>query len=77
MLFLFYKGKNDPSNFRLTYLLQKSSKIIERVVRCRVINFFSDENMIYDYQSEFRANHVTNSVNLFKHMKVYKQENTD
>ena len=35
------------------FLLQKTSMTIERVVHNRVIDFVSDQNITYDYQSEF------------------------
>ena len=54
------KGKKpDPSNYRSISLLPAISKIIEKVVYEQTNAFLSDENILYNYQSGFRANHST------------------
>ena len=59
--FILKKGrKNDPSNYRPIYLLQVISKIIEKIVHDQTNPFFLDENILYNYQSGFRASHSTN-----------------
>ena len=58
---IFKKGKKtDPSNYRPISLLPVISKIIEKVVHDQTNAFLSDENILYNYQSGFRANHSTN-----------------
>ena len=52
--------KTDPSNYRLISLLPVISKIIEKVVHEQTNTFLSDENILYNYQSDFRENHSTN-----------------
>ena len=60
---IFKKGKkNDPSNYRPTSLLPIISKINEKVVRDQTNAFFSDENILYNYQYGFIAYHSTNKV---------------
>ena len=51
---IFKNGTNMILSFSdQFFLLQKTSMTIERVVHNRVIDFLSDENITYDYQSEF------------------------
>ena len=58
---IFKNGKKtDPSNYRPFSLLPVNSKIIEKVVHDQTNAFLSDENVLYNYQSGFRANHSTN-----------------
>ena len=52
--------KPDPSNYRLISLLLVISKIIEKVIYDQTNDFLSNENIFYNYQSIFRANHSTN-----------------
>ena len=55
------KGKKiDPSNYRPISLLPVISKIIEKVIHDQPNTFFSNENMLYNYQSGFRAIQSTN-----------------
>ena len=70
---IFKKGKKtDPSNYRLISLLPVISKIIEKVVHDQTNAFLSDENILYNYQSGFRANHSTNLCLSFLTDKVLK-----
>ena len=58
---IFKKGKKtDPSNYRPISLPTVISKIIEKVIHDQTNAFLSDENILYNYQSGFRANHSTN-----------------
>ena len=51
---IFKNGRNMILSFSdQFFLLQKTSMTIERVVHNRVIDFLSDQNITYDYQSEF------------------------
>ena len=57
----FKKGKKtDPSNYRSISLLLVISKIIEKVIHDQTNAFLSDENILYNYQYCFRANHSAN-----------------
>ena len=51
---IFKNGRNMILSFSdQFFLLQKTSMTIDRVVHNRVIDFLSDQNITYDYQSEF------------------------
>ena len=51
---IFKNGRNMILSFSdQFFLLQKTSMTIERVVHNPVIDFLSDQNITYDYQSEF------------------------
>ena len=49
--------KTDPKNFRPISLLPLISKIIERIIHDQSMNFLSDNNVLYKYQSGFRKFH--------------------
>ena len=49
--------KTDPKNFRPISLLPLISKIIERIIHDQTMNFLSDNNVLYKYQSGFRKFH--------------------
>ena len=71
---IFKKGnKTDPSNCRSISLLPVISKIIEKVVHYQTDAFLSDENILYNYQSGFRADHSTNLCLSFLTDKVLKE----
>ena len=46
-------------NYRPISLLPVISKITEKVVYDQTNAFLSDESILYNYQSGFRANHAT------------------
>ena len=53
--------KTDPWNCRsISSTFPVHSKIIEKVVHDQKSAFLSDENIVYNYQSGFIANHSTN-----------------
>ena len=51
--------KTDPSNFRPISLLPIVSKIIEKVIHDQTMNYLTENNVLYRYQSGFRKNHST------------------
>lgn len=56
------KGLNDyskPENFRPISLLPSISKVIERVIRARLLDFTTEHNIIIPEQFGFRAQHST------------------
>ena len=53
--------KTDPKNFRPISLLSLISKIIERIIHDQAMNFLSDNNALYKYQSGFRKFHSTDT----------------
>ena len=58
---IFKRGKKtDSSNYRSISLHPVISKIIEKVVHDQTNAFLSDENILYNYQSGFEANHSKN-----------------
>ena len=64
--------KPDPSNYRLISLLLVITKIIEKVIYDQTNDFLSNENIFYNYQSIFRANHSTNLCLSFLTDKILK-----
>ena len=64
--------KTDPKNFRPISLLPLISKIIERVIHDQTINFLSDNNVLYKYQSGFRKFHSTDTCLSYLHDKITK-----
>ena len=64
--------KTDPSNYRPISLLPVTSKIIEKVVHDQTNAFLSDENILYNYQSGFKANHLENLCLSFLTDKILK-----
>ena len=59
---LYKKGaKTDPSNFRPISLLLIVSKIIEKVIHDQTMNYFTENNALYRYQSGFHKNHSTDT----------------
>ena len=66
------KEKTDPSHYRSISLLLIISKIFEKVVHDQTNAFLSDENILYNYQSGFRANNSTNLCLSFLTDKVLK-----
>ena len=59
---LFKKGSTtDPKNYRPISLLPLISKILEKVIHDQVQQYLDRNNILYRYQSGFRAKHSTNS----------------
>ena len=59
---LYKKGtKTDPKNFRPISLLPVVSKIFEKVMHSKTIEYLTDNNILYKYQSDFHKNHLTDS----------------
>ena len=53
--------KTDPKNFRPISLLPIVSKIIEKVLHDQPMNYLTENNIFYRYQSGFRKNHSTDT----------------
>jgi hypothetical protein len=49
----------NPSNYRPISLLSCLSKIVEKVINTRLVNFLNHHNILYPYQFGFRENHST------------------
>ena len=63
---LFKKGsKTDPSKYRPMFLLPFLSKVFERVVFDQTEEFVSLNKVVFDYQSGFRTNHLTDTCLFF------------
>ena len=59
---LYKKGtKTDPKNFRPISLLPIVSKIFEKVIHEQTMEYLTDNNILYKYQSGFRKNHSTDT----------------
>ena len=46
--------KTDPKNFRLISLLLIVFKIIEKIIHDQTMEYLTDNNILYKYQSGFR-----------------------
>ena len=59
---LYKKGtKTDPKNFRPISLLPIVSKIFEKVIHDQTMEYLTDNNILYKYQSGFHKNHSTDT----------------
>ena len=59
---LYKKGtKIDPKNFRPISFLPIVSKIVEKVINDQTMNYLTENNILYRYQSGFRKNHSTDT----------------
>ena len=71
--FYIKKGlKTDLNNISPISLLPLVSKIIERIIHDQTMNFLSDNNELYKYQSSFRKFHSTDICLLNLHGKITK-----
>ena len=53
--------KTDLKNFRPISLLETVSKIIEKVIHDKTMEYLTDNNILYKYQFGFRKNHLTDT----------------
>ena len=59
---LYKKGtKTDPKNFRPMSLLPVFSKAFEKVIHDQTMEYLTDNNIIYKYQSGFHKNNSTDT----------------
>ena len=69
----FRKGsKTNPSNYRPISLLPFIFKIIEKLIHEQTSSFLSNNEILYNNQSGFRKNHLTDSCLTFLHDKILK-----
>ena len=50
-------SKQQASNYRPISLLPCLSKVQEKLIKTRLVNFFKNNNVLYEYQYGFRENH--------------------
>ena len=50
-------NKKLVSNYRPTFLLPSLSKVLKKLIKHRLVNFFNKHNVLYDYQCGFRRKH--------------------
>ena len=62
----------DTSNYRPISLLPLISKIFEKIVHDQMIDHLAQYNILYKYQSSFRAKHSTDSCLLYLNDKILK-----
>jgi len=57
-----YKCGNrmEKSNYRHNFLLSNISKVIEKSVKTRLVQFFDKHNILFENEFGFRKNHSTN-----------------
>ena len=53
--------KTDPKNFRPISLPSIVSKIFEKVIYDQTMEYITDNNILFKYQSGFRKNHSTDT----------------
>ena len=71
---LFKKGsKADPSNYRPISLLPLLSEVFQRVVLDQNEEFFSLNKILFDHQSGFRKNHLTDTCISVLNDKILKR----
>ena len=59
---MYKKGtKTDPKNFRPISLLPNVFKIFEKLIHAQTMEYLTDNNIFYKYQSGFRKNHSTDT----------------
>ena len=68
--------KNNPNNYRPISLLSCLGKLVERVVKSRLYNYFEKNQIIIDQQSGFRANRRTHDNLTFLTQKIQESLNT-
>ena len=64
--------QTDPKNFRPILLLPLISQIIEWIIHDQTMNFLSDSNVLYKYQSGFKKLHSTETCLSYLHDKITK-----
>ena len=64
--------KTEPKNFRRISLFPLISKIIERIIHDQTMNFLSDSNVLYKYQSGFRKFNSADTCLSYLHDKITK-----
>ena len=70
---IFKKGSRvDPSNYRPISLLPLISKIFEKIVHYQMIDYLVQYNILYKYQSGFRAKHSTDLCLSYLNDKILK-----
>ena len=70
---LYKKGlKTEPKNYRPISLLPLISKIIEKIIHNQTQEFLDKHEILYRYQSGFRANHSTDSCLSYLNEKFFK-----
>ena len=68
---LYKKGyKADPKNYRPISLLPIVSKIVEKILQDQTMEYFTDNAILYRYQSGFRKNHSTDTCLLYLTDKI-------
>ena len=73
---IFKKGSRmDLSNYRPFSLLPLISKIFENIVHDQMINYLAQYNILYKYQTGFRAKHSTDLCLSYLNDKVLKSFN--
>ena len=73
---LFKKGEESQcSNYRPISLLSCFHKIFEKLIKAKVLEFFSNNNVLYKYQFGFRKTHSTNLALLEVTEQIYANLN--
>ena len=62
--------KSDPKSFRPISLLPLTSKITEQITHDQTINFLSNTNVLYKYQSDFRKFHSAETSLSYLHDRI-------
>ena len=65
-------SKTNLSNYGPILLLPLISKIIKKLIHEQTSSFLSNNEILYNYQSGFQKNHLTDSCLTFLHNKILK-----
>ena len=49
--------RNSVNNYRLISILPTLSKVLEKLIKTRLVNFFNKHDIFYDHQFGFREKH--------------------
>ena len=75
---LFKKGDEATcANYRPISLLSVFHKIFEKLIKCKLLDFLSTNNVLYKYQFGFRKSHSTNLALLEVTEQLYANLNVD
>lgn len=67
--------KTDPSNYITISWLPLISKLLEMIIHDQTNTLLKEKNLLFNYQSGFKTNHLTNLCSSFLKDKIVKEFN--